>query len=588
MFSRSRFATKLLCAAAQHAATPTTPVSTATESISDVVKKANTSAIFPGMKVLGIVSSEAFGDPVHGQITAQIAGNVYTVMFEEVRNFPSVEIGSKVVVRREDGKRDAGLIARVHGNGYFAVLFDDDKFEKHVARDNLTVIDGRPRFLSNERYKELLNWICEAGVVKRNDAEVTACILYHRGWRAETMYLLEAPDVHCLHYLNKSVRMTVLEQAEWEKERTRALRDLQKEKVKEASWAYRMTKYSGVVSACIACFAAISVFTWNFKNYQRSTRAYQLAIAKQTLIDRFIVKNPPQQRVIARPETEASLRTVIDRLDVDHPRLVVISGPKGVGKSTVCARVLSNSSAPGIRVVIRPNDDPLRQIIKALKVSNIDACGDLLQFVSEACAQVKRETGKTPYLMLQLNEEKISRVYHEAVALACDQRVAHVLLEVDFKGLQGCEHLLRVDVYTIKAFTPEEAFEYVGRKIDPLALNDFIELAGTNASDLDELIAASVQRGLEPEKFLTQKLTQTMQLLRAMVKKDDDLKDILRVLSKAPFEEGFSIDRITNAHLEKLTMPNGTHNRVIYRNPEDDRWYFSSRLLYTCSRAVLL
>eukprot|EP00758_Cryptobia_borreli_P010210 Tbor_TRINITY_DN5551_c0_g1::TRINITY_DN5551_c0_g1_i1::g.12735::m.12735 len=129
----------------------------------------------------------------------------------------------------------------------------------------------------------MLSWVRNAGVDRRSDHESAAIILYHRGWREEKMYLLESSDVSCLLHLNKAVRLSLIEKAEWEREHHRHKRELSKERLKEQEWRYVLTKYSGVFSSIIAILGVLSVFTWNFKNYQKQQRSYQLSSAVETL-----------------------------------------------------------------------------------------------------------------------------------------------------------------------------------------------------------------------------------------------------------------------------------------------------------------
>ncbi|PWU95531.1 tuzin [Trypanosoma cruzi] len=84
----------------------------------------------------------------------------------------------------------------------------------------ITLSEGRSKFISNEKFQEVLEWVKSAGVDRRSDQESTSCILFHRGWRADKLYLLDGADVHCLSHLNKSVRMSVLEKSEWERDST--------------------------------------------------------------------------------------------------------------------------------------------------------------------------------------------------------------------------------------------------------------------------------------------------------------------------------------------------------------------------------
>ncbi|XQJ30337.1 hypothetical protein NXY56_006418 [Leishmania guyanensis] len=86
----------------------------------------------------------------------------------------------------------------------------------------------------------------------------------------------------------------------------------------------------------------------------------------------------------------------------------------------------------GVVVDVRVREDPLRSVIKALGVPHVEACGDALDFISKACCRAKSMMGgKTPVSVLGLREaDSLVHVYGEALALACERRMCHVVVEV--------------------------------------------------------------------------------------------------------------------------------------------------------------
>lgn len=574
------------------------------------------------------------GDPTatepvaRGVITGQIADNVYTVKFVAVPQ-PTVvvELGSRVHCRRsaiapsappyggggfgagrgggrpagaappgpppaaapadgaggaQQSEAIAGLVAKVRGNGLYAVLFDDDRYDAQVPRSAIISSEGPPRFMQTNPFRFVLAWVRDAGVSRQADQEATACVLFHRGWRVEKLYLLEGSDVHCLSHLNKSVRMGLLERADWEREKHRQRRDFDKERLKEKEWRYLITKYSSVVSACVAFCGVLSVFTWNFKNWQKTTRRYQL----NTAADAF--QDPNNWRrgetpAVQRSEALATMEGILQRMNPLHPRIIVISGAKGSGKSVLVQEAALRHGVPAMHVTIRSKEDPLRAIAKHAGVTNVDLCGDLLDFAADMCRTVRQRTGKVPLVLLKL-QDGIDSVYAVAEALACERAVCHVIIECPAEHAgSGVADLLHVDAFTVAPFTREDAARYASRSIDPLALEAFVDVVGTNPNDLDELIASVTQRGLRPAMVAHAKVSRAAAQLRDACAGDALAVSFVRALARAPLETGLAVHgqsadggRAVEAKLRRFVIYNHTLQR----------WQFSSALYHYAAAAV--
>ncbi|AAZ10930.1 tuzin, putative [Trypanosoma equiperdum] len=472
-----------------------------------------------------------------------------------------------------------GLVAKVNGNGTFGVLLDDDRFDLAVPREVIMLSEGRSKFISNEKFQEVLEWVKSAGVDRRSDQESTSCILYHRGWRADKLYLLESADVHCLSHLNKSVRMSVLEKSEWERDQHRHRREEIKERMKEKELRYVLTKYSGVFSACVAVLGVMSVFGWNFKNYTKQQRSYQLAIAANTLSQRTV--RHPIKGTVPREAEEQRVRQILRQQDVTHPRIIVFSGFHGCGKSSLVRSAIRKEKMAAVLVDIRANEDPVRSIVKSLGVQNIEACGDLLDFIVDASERAKKAmNGVSPLFVVKLCEgSSLMRVYNELVALACDRRLCHVVIEVPIESLTlAMTALPRLDFHLIPNFSVGEAFRYTNHMIDPLEFLNFVEVAGTNSNDIDELFA-TVQHGrMSASAYTNQKLVKAMRQLEAAWSKDPSLREAVINLAKFPFEagqrEGYDYSSLRSEALRDIVM----------YNPVSDVWMFHQKVFHTAAR----
>jgi hypothetical protein len=577
-----------------------------------------------------------------GKIKSQISSNIYAVTFSEISLSPVIEVGSRVFIQLNTTPPNTpgggasektkagptafgphlpgeepvtstiicGLVAKVNGNGTFGILLDDERFEPAVVRSRIVISEGRSKIHSNALYEAIVEWVRSAGVEKRSDQESTSCILFHRGWRADKLYLLENQDVHCLSHLNKSVRMSLLEKADWEREHHRQRRDISKERLKEKDWRYVLTKYSGVFSATVACFAACSVFMWNFKNYKKSLRGYQLDLAVETLKECVAGKVPIDHSVVRRDIEEARFRGMMRRMDLQHPRVVVYTGQNGCGKSLLCRQAATLEGFTTLFVEVRGTEDPMRAIVKALGVQNVEVCGDLMDFMQEVVLQFKRSQTVslgmssplhvTPLIVLKLRDGNLQRIYNEAVALACDRRLCHLFLEVPIEKVTIANTSLpRLDYYFVPNFTAAEAVRYTQHLIDPLHLEYFINVVGTNSNDLDELIAATQTvrnsatgtpphsppreaecRGTEVAvQYTNKKLIKAMRQLEHACGKDLKLMQAVMTLARHNFGVG-------QRAVFESTLKSEALKDIVYYNAVEDGWMFSSKVFFTAARVL--
>jgi hypothetical protein len=568
------------------------------------------SVVHVGMAVSAFVDNPALGDPLAtGRVTSKIAANVYAVAFEPTAASPVIEVGCRVVLERASSEQESsdaanttlasGLIAKVHGNGMFAVLLDDDTFDNAVKRSQITTSEGRPKFMQSERYALVAKWVREAGVTRKTDCQSAASILFRRGWRRDTLYLLEPADVHCLSHLNKSVRMGVLEAADADRDHQRHVRESNKEALKDREWRYFLPKYSGIVGAMTAVMGAISVFTWNLKNWRKAQRPAQLLNAVDKAVKQFEwakrnLAASANTRVV-RGEEERMVALLMS-LSAAHPRVVVLSGNPGCGKSTLCVAAAARCGMPVSVVEIRGKDadDPIRAIAKTFGVNNFDICGDLFDFVSDACNEVAASCGgNVPLIVMKMHGDQLGQAYDDAVTLACARHVAHVVIEVQSETMKAAlVDLPHVENFHISEFTPPEAVAYMGHRVDPHDFDDFVRTIGTNSNDIDEFVSASF-KGIDASDFIAEKLSRGIDHLRISAMNDAAMKRSLRCAAESPYDTG--IDRKTvgwvagppgaDSHLVDLAaIERAVGKRVLVHRADTDAWVFRSKWLHESSR----
>lgn len=521
-----------------------------------------------------------------GNVVAQLSEKVMAVEFRESSLAPFMEVGSRIYVTYEPQNEDSksllisGVIVLVNPNGTFGVLLDNNQIDLAVPREKIAVSEGRCKFLESQKYKEVADWIQSAGVESQADIQSTTCILFLRGWRADRLYLLEAGDISPLRHLTKSVRMSIMEKAEWQRDHHRQMRSIYKERVKEKDKRYLFSKYAGILSASVAFCGAFSLFGWNYKNYLKQQRTYQMRFAVKALSNQTVESSFSTSKYISRTAQEQWICQILRQLNTLHPRILVFTGYFGCGKSALTRACLAKEKMNSVFVDVRNKEDSLRSVIKAMGVPYVEACGDPLDFISEACQKATAYTGKIPVIVLKLrDEDNLSRVYNEAVTLACDRCVCHLIIEVAMEALTFTNTALpHLDFYTVPNFTPSQAYQYVQHQVDPLDMEVFQDMIGTNSNDLDELLAAMHQRGTQPTEYAHQKVSKTMKQMQMTWSTSHELKEALKRLASFPFEEG------EREGVDEVLLRDERLSDIVIYNPVKDTWLFSAKVFHTATK----
>ena len=546
--------------------------------VSLLTKHARVSAFVDGNQVLG------FGRVVGSLSDIDIKDNeskkrqLFCVEFDSVNVGPHVplEIATSVWVQSDD-RASTGIIARVRNDGTYSVLMDNGTFEAVVARDRIVASEGKSSLIDTDRCKNLAEWIVEAGVERRSDAELAALVLCKSGWRREKMYLLREEDVSALRHLKRSTRASILELAEWEMERKRIHRDEEREREKEkVSWNYVIVKYAGVVSATFASFGVCSIFFWNYLNWRRSRRDYQMNIAIQNLTshqkdDLRSAAKPPKDGISSANEKGTSIFSLLPDIDVirriivplrktdageirsDTTHGVVIIGSRGCGKSTVVRQALKNVRGV-VYVAVRTgwsHEDLTKAVVRAFGVENLDVCGDLTTFTHETLRAVAEKNGTTPIIVYSLrigdnfieNQQLVNVVLNQQRHISHDLKMASTISEIDHTRVHVYPGLYHdMGLHWTKDFSEANAKLFLQGRTSEANINYFIENLGTNVGVLDQALSDIVWTQEDAERYVDRKFVEAEMFLDVLERKYPSVKSMIDHMAYETYERGVPLN----------------------------------------------
>eukprot|EP00760_Papus_ankaliazontas_P015319 PhM_4_TR16467/c0_g1_i1/m.65116 len=521
--------------------------------------------------------------------------DVFKVRFDAVNTaIPGVtdvniDVGFKVWVELKD-RTSAGIVTKAMGDGTFSVLYDDGRFDSIVGKDKILVCEGRPALFRTERFRQILHWVQEAGVERRHDAEVAAYVLCQGGWRKEKLYLLSEADISNLSHLHRSTRLCLLEMAEWEREAVRQRREIEREDEKENDWRYFSYKYSGVGGTVAAAVGVCSLFFWNSLNYHRNRREYQMGLVIHALTsDRSgTFTSVVHQSGVGRPEEEERLRNAFYTFDISHPRCLVVLGPRGAGKSSLCESVASSVKGL-VHLTARvgwSNEDLLRNLAKSMGAVNVDTCGDLLSFILEALRTAAAKNGSIPTILLDLqfgenyveNRKLATLVFSFQRLISTHLRVAATVCEVDDTAVHiNPAHLHEFDFHYISEFTHEQALAYLGRRVTEHDAEKAIQALGCNGALLDQMVSNMVRNTDTCDSFIRRMLLEAALEIRAYLREHPDAVEVVRHLSHNPHDRGIGLERYPEY------VNDGVPNSVFHVNWQDRAIVINNKLLHTAA-----
>lgn len=483
----------------------------------------------------------------------------------------------------DDGMTLNGLVVKVNGNGTYTMLMENNEIELSVSPLSIFRVDGQTKVVNNQKLVDLVEWI-QSVIKDPRDVEAAALILFRRGWRVETMYLLEKSDINGMAFVPKIEREKFMEKAQWERDHHGVIRLLHRERVKDRDLRYSLAKYKGTIS-CIAGICVVSyVFTANFRAYRKQQRSYQIKQAAKTVVRMHQASATDGFMHVPRDAEEGEMREALQQLDTDRPRAIVLTGFAGCGKSSVCRGAVQKEKMPSVFVDLRSSEDTLRSVVRSIGVANVEVCGDLLDFTAEVLRLVASKE-HIPILVLKLREgNDLEKVYKEAIGLVTDHRACHIIFEVPLESLSQ-RHLTlpRLDFYVTPNFSRSQAFGYTQHLIDPLDLFYFLETVGTNSNDLDELYAAVRQRGVDAVAYTSVKLMKAIRTVRAVAEKKPDVQEALYRLAERPFDAGLSEE-----YAEQLSvLHHPSLSEIVLYDPVEDRMLFTHKVLHTAARCCM-
>ncbi|XQJ30335.1 hypothetical protein NXY56_006416 [Leishmania guyanensis] len=201
--------------------------------------------------------------------------------------------------------------------------------------------------------------------------------------------------VHCVSCVKRSVRLLVLEGAEWQRDHHAELRALQRER----AWRCFIQRYSGFVSAYWAALGVLSVLLWNFKSCGRHPRSFQVKRAVSTLTDTghqhsSSPAEPPP--FVERAAEKSCARQVLRQPGITHPRIAVLTGVRGRGRNSLLRLVVRKEHTAALFVEVRGGEATLSCTVKAMKMPNLECCGTTGGPLPTPSPRRRRSTASAP------------------------------------------------------------------------------------------------------------------------------------------------------------------------------------------------
>ena len=586
------------------------------------------SAFVDGSKILGF--GKVIG-PASENGGESGGSDVFLVKFDSVNVGPHVplEVTTSVWVQSDD-RASTGIITKVRNDGTYSVLMDSGVFEDVVARDRIVASEGKNPLLSTDRCKNLAEWAFEAGVERKTDAELAALVLCKNGWRREKMYLLKDEDVAVLQHLHRSTRASILELAEWEMESRRVWREKEREREKERlSWSYFTVKYAGVVSATFASFGVCSVFLWNYLNWRKGRRDYQMELAIARLTSPNVMCAGDDTRMEYYLETSTDnvhgrdasetkqdkssdhtreadiLRRIVHFPSKDgdvliprgvsvmgSPQSVAVIGTRGCGKSTVVRRALRD--LPGVvHVAVRigwSHEDLTKALVRALGVDNLAACGDLTTFTQETLSKVSQKNGIMPIIVYSLrmgddfleNKRLVNVVLNQQRHISRDLKMASTISEIDHTRVHVYPEMYDDMILRwIQDLTPGDANLLLRPRMNPDDIDILERYLGTNPGTLHQATMDISCSEEGTEKYVERKSIEAQMYLSAFRRRHSELDSLLDRLTDSEYEDGIPLRDYPDL-VDGKEVP----NVVFHVNWMQRAIFFNSKLMYCAARLL--
>ncbi|XQJ30331.1 tuzin, putative [Leishmania guyanensis] len=386
--------------------------------------------------------------------------------------------------------------------------------------------------------------------------------------------------VHCVSCVKRSVRLLVLEGAEWQRDHHAELRALQRER----AWRCFIQRYSGFVSAYWAALGVLSVLLWNFKSCGRHPRSFQVKRAVSTLTDTghqhsSSPAEPPP--FVERAAEKSCARQVLRQPGITHPRIAVLTGVRGRGRNSLLRLAVRKEHTAALFVEVRGGEATLSCTVKAMKMPNLECCGDHWGAIADTFTKAAKVHGERPIWALTLREGcELSRVYNESAPLASDRRLCHLAYEAALESLTTQHVLLpRLGFSSVPNFTARQALQCTEHAVDATPMVRFLEVMGTHCSDIDEVLAAVRHRGVSVVDYIDQRLLRAMRQAEAAWASSGTLRAAVKRLA----EEEHYVGQQNGPGVLRDAELKG----IVLYDPVHDRWMLTHKAHHTAARCCL-
>jgi hypothetical protein len=318
-----------------------------------------------------------------------------------------------------------------------------------------------------------------------------------------------------------------------------------------ADWGW---KSAGTVLGIVGVALTVYQVTAQKQEAYDRSRGKQVDVALEKMSATFSPeKKLKEGSYISREKAEEALRKYLG-VGTETDGYLVVTAPKGCGKSTVIHHVLAEGDRTGVLIVKVENMDLVptiqKLVVQALGVSSGDPVGgDRLGYIKEVCARYATEHGgRLPVIVINVEGDRTNpealgslakQLGHFQKALSSDTNTAFTIADISAIALaSGMAYDPRAKFVNIPGLKTEQALHLLNPYAQELQehgmlVKDIVEQIGGNPA---WLINAATDAN--PQAFIDNELNEAEQQVESLLRAHPQYREPLRQLVLKGYDDG--------------------------------------------------